>query len=128
MTMLATASKPRGVRSSVREMKLPAALLMRSVRGPLVQIASIISSTARALRISTPWLTTRPPCRSINSVAVSSQTLLRRPQIWTSAPSSKKALGHGFAEPGAASGDEDAPAGEELFAEHVWFPPKGIVC
>ncbi len=44
--MLATASKPRGERSCVREMKLPAALLMRSVRGPLVQIASIISSTA----------------------------------------------------------------------------------
>jgi len=34
MTMLATASKPRGLSSSVREMKLPAALLMRSERGP----------------------------------------------------------------------------------------------
>ena len=34
---------------------------------------SIISSTAIALRMSTPWLTTRPPCRSISSVAVSSQ-------------------------------------------------------
>ncbi len=32
--MLAMASKPRGVRSWVRETKLPAALLMRSVRGP----------------------------------------------------------------------------------------------
>ena len=32
-------------------------------------------------RMSTPWLTTRPPCKSISSVAVSSQTLLRRPQI-----------------------------------------------
>ena len=36
--MLATASKPRGESSSEREMKLPAALLMRSVRGPSVQI------------------------------------------------------------------------------------------
>jgi hypothetical protein len=30
----------------------------------------------------------------------------------------KKARGHRFAEPGAAAGDQDAPSGQELFAEH----------
>ena len=40
----------------------------------------------------------------------------------------EEARGHRFAEPGAAAGDENAPPREKLFVEHVWFPPKGIVC
>jgi hypothetical protein len=35
---------------------------------------------------------------------------------------------HRLAETGAASGDKNAPAGEKLFAEHLVFPPWGIVC
>ena len=31
----------------------------------------------------------------------------------------KEAPGHRFAEPGAAAGDKDTPAGEELLSEHV---------
>src|SRR6266700_3374206 len=90
MTMLATASKPRVLSSSEREMKFPAALLMRSVSPPSLKMVSTISSTASGLRMSTPWLVTRPPWRSISSVAVSSQTILRRPQMWISAPSWRK--------------------------------------
>ena len=45
----------------VRETKLPAALLMRSVSGPCVKMVWIISSTASGLRMSTPWVVTRPP-------------------------------------------------------------------
>ncbi len=40
----------------------------------------------------------------------------------------KKARGHGFAETGAAAGDKDASSLKEVVREHVWFPPKGIVC
>jgi hypothetical protein len=40
----------------------------------------------------------------------------------------KEARGHRLAEPGAAAGDKNAPAGEKLLVEHVWFPPKWIVC
>ena len=35
----------------------------------------------------------------------------------------EEARRHRFAEPGAAAGDENAPAGEKLFVEHVRFPP-----
>ena len=37
MTILAMASKPRGDKSSVREMKLPAALLTRPVKRPVAE-------------------------------------------------------------------------------------------
>jgi hypothetical protein len=52
--MLAMASKPRGLKSCVREMKFPAALLIRSVSGPDAKISATIASTAAASRISTP--------------------------------------------------------------------------
>src|SRR5262249_14079914 len=87
--MLAMASKPRGERSSVREMKFPAALLTRSVSGPRRKISSIMASTAAASRMSTPWASTLPPCFFISSAAVSSHTDLRRPQMITSAPSAR---------------------------------------
>jgi hypothetical protein len=35
----------------------------------------------------------------------------------------EEAPGHRFAETGAAAGDENAPAGEKLFIEHLLFPP-----
>jgi hypothetical protein len=31
-------------------------------------------------------------------------------------------VGHGFAESGAAAGDEDALVAEEVVAEHSWWP------
>jgi hypothetical protein len=52
--MLATASNPRVLRSSVREMKLPAALLTRSVSGPDWKMSATMASTAPASRMSTP--------------------------------------------------------------------------
>src|SRR6266436_3540755 len=38
----------------------------------------------------------------------------------------KKTRGHGFAEPSATSGYEDAPAGQEIFIEHGCFRLKGL--
>ncbi len=40
----------------------------------------------------------------------------------------KEARGHRFAEPGAAAGDKNAPAGEKLLVEHGRFPPWENVC
>ncbi len=40
----------------------------------------------------------------------------------------KEARGHRLAEAGAAASDKNAPARKKLFVEHVWFPPKWIVC
>src|SRR5258707_199738 len=55
------ASKPRGERSSVREMKLPAALLRSPVSGPpSSQIACTIVSTLAASRMSAVWHFTEP--------------------------------------------------------------------
>jgi hypothetical protein len=34
----------------------------------------------------------------------------------------QEARGHGFAEPGTASGHQDAPAGEKLLVEHGFHP------
>ena len=79
-TMFAIASKPRGERSSVRLMKLPAALLTRPVSGPpSSQIDWIIASTAAASRMSTACAFTEPPCVATSAAAVSSSTAFRRP-------------------------------------------------
>src|SRR5574337_1074392 len=89
MTILAMASKPRGDKSSLRAMKLPAALLMSEVKGPSRKVSSTMASTAAASRMSTPWARTVPPCAFIISSAAASQTPLRRPQMAISAPKPK---------------------------------------
>ena len=38
----------------------------------------------------------------------------------------EEARRHRFAEPGAAAGDKNAPAGEKLFAEHGGFRPEEL--
>ena len=87
--MLAIASKARGLRSLVCEMKLPAALFTSPSSGPVAQICSTISSTAVATRMSTAWVSTRRPgYLAMTSFAVSSSTLPRRPQMTQSAPNS----------------------------------------
>src|SRR5258707_6181469 len=84
------ASKPRGERSSVREMKLPAALLTRPVGArPSCQIACTIASTLPASRMSTVWHFTEPPCFAVSSAAVFSNGSRRLAQIYRSAPSSR---------------------------------------
>src|SRR5260221_10740416 len=84
------ASKPRGERSSVREMKFPAALLTRPVSGPpSSQIACTMASTAAASRMSTVWHFTEPPCFAVSSAAVFSNGSRRLPQMHRSAPSSR---------------------------------------
>ena len=61
-TMLEMASKPRGLRSSVRLMKLPAALLIRPVSAPpSAQTVSTISWMASGTRMSQARGTTLPP-------------------------------------------------------------------
>ena len=81
-TILAMASKPRGERSWVRLMKLPAALLTRPVSAPPSdQMVSIISVMASGTRMSQAMPTTLPPWASIKSLAVASTTPPRRPQI-----------------------------------------------
>src|SRR6185436_7209089 len=88
--MLAMALKPFGERSFVGLMKLPAALLTSPESGPdSSQIRCTIASTACASRMSTEWVLTVPPCLAVSSLAVASRTGPRRPQIHTSAPSSR---------------------------------------
>src|SRR6478735_5898857 len=96
MTMLATASKPRGESSSEREMKLPAALLMRSVRGPVVQIHQL-------------------GCGFVAHAFAAAADMNLGAQL-------QKFCGHGFAEAGAASGHENAPPGKKLIVEHRFHP------
>ena len=118
--MLAMASKPRGDRLSVGAMKLPAALLTSPVRPPLANSASTISSTACAMRMSTPKVSMRRfrELARARPSAVASHTALRRPQMATSAPSCEEALGHGLAQAGAAAGDQDALALHEIGLKH----------
>ncbi|MDB5451642.1 MAG: hypothetical protein JWO33_220 [Caulobacteraceae bacterium] len=81
-TMLEMASKPLAERSSVRLMKLPAALLIRPVSAPpSAQMASIMAEMASASRMSQGTPTHLPPWAAISSAAVASSTPPRRPQI-----------------------------------------------
>ena len=85
--MLAIASNARGDRLSVGATKLPAALLTSPVSPPDCHSDSTISSTAWALRMSTPKVSMRRSGKTVrHAAAVSSHTDLRRPQIATSAP------------------------------------------
>src|SRR5882724_9309284 len=84
------ASNPREERSSVREMKFPAALLTRPVSGPpSSQIDCTIASTAAASRMSTVRVFTELSCLPVSSSAVFSSVAARRPQMKISAPSSR---------------------------------------
>ena len=117
--MPAMASKPRGDSASVGEMKLPAALFTSPVRPPLANSASTISSTACAMRMSTPKVSMRAFGNLPRQAsAVASHTALRRPQMATSAPSCEEPLGHGLAQAGAAAGDQDALALHEIGLKH----------
>ncbi len=80
--MSAMALNPRGLRSFVRLMKLPAALLTRPVNAPpSAQICAIMSSTASATRMSQATPLTVEPVSSEIFLAVSSSTDARRPQM-----------------------------------------------
>ena len=113
--MLATASKPRGVRSSVREMKLPAALLMRSVSGAfgenrldhLVDRQRVADIDAVAGHPAAMQVHQLGRGFVANALAAAADMDL--------GAELEEARGHRFAEPGAAAGDEDAPAGKKLF-------------
>ena len=120
--MLATASKPRGDSSSVREMKLPAALLIRSVSGPSVEdgldhvvdrggIADVdaVGHHLAAIRVH----------QFGRGVVADALAAAADMDLGAELQESR---GHRFAEPGAAAGDEDAPAGEKLIIEHVVLP------
>ncbi len=97
-TMFEIASNPRIERSSVRLMKLPAALLTRPVSGPSDQIASSIAAIESHDRISHGIVVTVPPgeeeadTASLIAEAASSSTPARRPQITTCAPSAAQPL------------------------------------
>ena len=93
------AVKALGDKSSVLEIKFPAALFRRPVSGPSLQISSTISSIASGTLISHEIDFTEPPCRSINSFAVSSKTDFLLPQIYISAPSSKYLVAIAFPSP-----------------------------
>ncbi len=108
--MLATASKPRGDRSSVREMKLPAALLIRSVRGPAgenladhvidrggVADVEAVADDLAAMRL-----------HQFRGGLVADQ-LAAAADVHLGAEL-EEARGHRLAEAGAAAGDEDASA------------------
>ena len=115
MTMLATASKPRGLSSSVREMKLPAALLMRSVRGPSRKI--VLDHLVDRERVSDVDAVARHPA------AMKVHQLGRGLVADDLAASADMDLGtqlketrrHRLAEPGAAAGHQDASASQKIF-------------
>lgn len=75
------ALNPRGERSFVREMKLPAALLTRPLIVPPAKASATMSSTASGTRMSQVMGVTLTPRLPLISFAVSSSTLPRRPQI-----------------------------------------------
>ena len=111
-TMLAMASKARGDRSSVRLMKLPAALLTRPVSAPpSAQTVSIISAIASGTRMS--------QAMPIDLAAVRRRvSSLARRLDHPAAPAAdidlgaqhQAGLGHHLAQARAAAGDQDALA------------------
>src|SRR5262249_52082081 len=84
------ASAARNDRCSVCAMKVAAALLTRTSMGPSRQIASIMASTAAPSRMSQRCTPTSPPILLRMSAAVTSSNSSLRPQMTSSAPSSRK--------------------------------------
>ena len=117
------ASKARGLRSLVWEMKFPAALLTNPSSGPLAQMRSTISSTAVATRMSTAWVSTRRP-------GMLGHDLLGGLLQHAAAPAADHAVGaqldellhHDPAEARAAAGDEEALSLEQIGPEHRTAP------
>ena len=124
--MLATASKPRGDRSSVREMKLPAALLMRSVSGPCGE-DRLDHLVDRERIADVDAVAGHPAAMQVHQLGRGfvADALAAAADMDLGAEL-EEARGHGLAEAGAAAGDEDAPAGEKLFVEHGGFRPEGL--
>jgi hypothetical protein len=108
--MLATASNPRGERSSLREMKLPAALLMRSVSGPvsnhLVDAGAVADVDAMADHLAAVFVH-QFLCGFVADDFAAAADVHLRAEL-------KEFLGHAFAEPGAAACHEDFSAGEKV--------------
>ena len=101
-----TDSKARGESSSVRAMKLPAALLTRTSSGASLQMESIMASTASRLRTSQGRAWIEPfggefGCSLFKDFFAAAADVDRGAEF-------EEALGHAFAEAGAAAGDEDA--------------------
>ena len=126
--MLAIASKPRGVRSWVRETKLPAALLMRSVSGPCGE-DGLDHLVDRERVADIDAVGCHPAAIEVHQFGRGfvADALAAAADMDLGAEF-EETRGHGFAEAASAAGDKDAPSSKELFSEHGWFPPKGIVC
>ncbi len=124
MTMLATASKPRGDSSSVREMKLPAALLMRSVSGPPVQIG-LDHLVDRQRVADVDAVADHPAAVQVHQFGrgLVADDLAAAADMDLGAEL-QEARRHRFAEAGAAAGHENAPAGEKLIVEHRFHPKE----
>src|SRR5271166_528766 len=118
MTMLAIASKPRGERSSVRAIKLPAALLTSEVNSPPVENlldhridgACVADVDAIAFHDSTVSLHHLLGSCVANGLPPAADSEL--------GPKAEQPFGHPPAEPGAAAGDEDFLALEQTRLKH----------
>src|SRR5262249_34166735 len=88
--MPTTASNPPMESSSVRQRKLPAALLTSPSSGPSCQKCSIMASTRWLSRTSQGNVLTAPPVAWRSSLAAEVRTFSRRPQMHREAPSSRK--------------------------------------
>ena len=117
--MFAIASNPRGERSSVRLMKLPAALLTRPSSGPpSSQIDWMAASTAAASRMSTACVATGPAVlRRELARCLVEHGFAPAPQMQARAEL-EVPVGDLAAEAGAAAGDEDALAFQQVTLEH----------
>ena len=111
MTMLAIASKPRGDRSCVREMKLPAALLTRPVSGPLAEnLLDHRFDCSGIADVDADRLATLAAMRLHELLGGRVADLLAPPADGDFGSERQEALGHRLAEPGAAAGDKNALA------------------
>ena len=105
-----------GERSSVRAMKFPAALLTRMSSGPSFQMESIMASTASRLRTSQGRAWIGAFRRKFGGGLF--ENFFAAAADVDGGSELEEALGHAFAEAGAAAGDEDAFVVEKIGAEH----------
>ncbi len=118
MTVSAIALKPRGLKSSVREMKLPAALFTRPVSGPEAKISSTMRvdglgvSDIDAESRDLAAMPLHEVCRRLlaNALAAAADENL--------SAEAEEAVGHRFAEARTATGDKNALAFEQALFEH----------